>query len=155
MPENTGKLADLMPLMKEHLAAGRSVQFVTHGTSMRPMLGDGTDEVILTRLTRKLKKYDLPLYQRDNGQFVLHRIVEAGETYTCVGDNQFQLEEGIRPDQMIAVVKGFIRKGKRYDVDDLSYRIYCRFWCWSRPIRRFGLWFYRGTSRRLKKIFGK
>ena len=145
----------MLPEMREHLEAGRSVQFVTHGTSMRPMLGNGTDEVILTSLPDKLKKYDLPLYQRDDGQFVLHRIVKAGQTYTCVGDNQYKLEEGIRQDQMIAVVKAFIRKGKRHSVGEFGYRLYCRVWHWTRPVRGFVLWLVRGIANRCKKIFAK
>ena len=155
MPNNEGKLADLLPAMQKCLEKGQQVQFVTHGTSMRPMLGNGTDVVILSSLPEKLKKYDLPLYRRDDGQFVLHRIVKVGQTYTCVGDNQFQLEEGVRPDQMIAVTVGFVRKGKRYSVDHMGYRAYCRVWHWTRPLRRFGMRISRGLARRFKKIFAK
>ena len=76
---------------------------------MMPMIRQGIDNVILTAAPERLKKYDLPLYQRGNGQYVLHRIVEAGECYTCVGDNQFELERGLRHDQMIAVMVAFTR----------------------------------------------
>ena len=78
MPETSVRLAQLLPLMQERLAAGESVQFTPQGTSMRPTIYGGRDQVILSPLPPKLKKYDLPLYRRDNGQFVLHRIVEVG-----------------------------------------------------------------------------
>ena len=87
---------ELMPLIQESLSAGRSVRFSPRGISMLPMLRQGIDSVILSPAPETLKKYDLPLYRRDNGKYVLHRIVDAGATYTCVGDNQFQLEHGIR-----------------------------------------------------------
>ena len=102
-----------------------------------PMLRQGIDNVILTAAPPTLKKYDLPLYQRKGGQYVLHRIVEAGETYTCIGDNQFELERGLHHDQMIAVMVAFTRAGKRYSADSTAYRFYCRFWHYSRPIRHF------------------
>lgn len=145
----------MMPLILERLASGDTVKFTTRGTSMRPMLDNGKDQVILSPLPDKLKKYDLPLYRRDNGQFVLHRIVEVGETYTCVGDNQFDLETGIRPDQLIAVATGFVRKGKSYSVTQLGYRIYCCLWHRSRRVRHFVLRYWRGVKRRIKKLCGK
>ena len=131
------QLDELMPLILEHLANGRSVRIFPKGTSMLPMLRQGIDSVTLSPNPGKLKKYDIPFYLRDNGQYVLHRIVRAGETYTCVGDNQFVFECGVRPDQMIALVTAFTRGSKEISVNSLSYRLYCRFWHYSRPLRYF------------------
>ena len=155
MPETSVRLAQLLPLMQERLAAGESVQFTPQGTSMRPTIYGGRDQVILSPLPPKLKKYDLPLYRRDNGQFVLHRIVEVGECYTCVGDNQFALETGVREDQMIALTTGFYRKGRYCRVDSAGYQLYCRIWHWSRPVRGFIQRCFYGVARRIKKILGK
>ena len=138
LPENEFSLEQLMPLIQECLEMGKNVRLSPKGTSMLPMLRQGIDTVVLSPITGKLKKYDLPFYQRKGGQYVLHRIVEVGECYTCVGDNQFALEEGLHHDQMIAVVTAFTRGKKRYSVDDFRYQLYCRFWHYSRPIRR--LW---------------
>lgn len=156
MPDVSVRLAQLLPLMQERLAAGESVQFTPQGTSMRPMLYGGRDQVVLSPLPEKLKKYDLPLYRRDDGQFVLHRIVKAEKTYTCIGDNQFVLEPGVRQDQMLALATGFVRKDKFYSMDSLRYRAYCRFWHWTRPIRHFFLWcrnIFNAVVRRIKRIF--
>lgn len=131
------RLEQLMPLMRESLAAGNSVRFAPRGTSMLPMLRQGKDSVEISPINGRLKKYDLPLYQRDNGQYVLHRIVDVGETYTCVGDNQFELECGLRHEQMIGVVTVFYRGERAHRADALSHKIYCRYWHYSRPIRRY------------------
>lgn len=131
-------LEELLPLIQEGLAAGKRVRFSPKGTSMLPMLRQGIDTVIISPVPEKLKKYDLPLYRRSSGQFVLHRIVEVGERYTCVGDNQFDLEKGLRHDQMIGVVTAFTRGDRRISVTNPGYRLYCRFWHYSRPLRR--LW---------------
>lgn len=127
----------LMPLIRESLAAGKTVRFQPRGISMLPMLRQGIDSVILSPVPQKLHKYDLPLYQRDNGKYVLHRIVKAEGTYTCVGDNQFELEHGLRHDQMIALVTAFTRGQREIQVTDPGYRIYCCFWHHSRGLRRF------------------
>lgn len=153
MPDTSLRLEQLLPLIQERLASGESVQFTPQGTSMRPTIYGGRDQVVLSPLPEKLKKYDLPLYRRDDGQFVLHRIVKVAETYTCVGDNQFILEEGVPQEWMIALTSGFVRKGKYYSVDSFGYRVYCRLWHWTRPIRHFGLRYGQAVLRRLKRIF--
>ena len=127
----------LMPLFREQLEAGQSVRFSPRGVSMLPMLRQGIDSVVLSPLPEKLKKYDLPLYQRQDGHYALHRIVAAGETYTCMGDNQFVPEPGLKQEQMIAVVTAFYRGHREIRVSNPGYRVYCRLWHYSRPLRRF------------------
>lgn len=127
----------LVPLFRERLAAGQTIRFSPRGVSMLPMLRQGKDSVVLSPLPEKLKKYDLPLYQRRNGKYILHRVVKVGETYTCVGDNQFELEPGLEHDQMIAVVTAFYRGDREIRVDSVGYQMYCRFWHYSRPVRHF------------------
>ena len=129
------ELDSLMPLMREQLAAGGTVTFSPHGVSMLPMIRQGKDSVTLSPIKGRLKKYDLPLYMRDNGQYVLHRIIRVGETYDCIGDNQYQIEHGVRHDQLIAVVSSFSRDGRIVKVTSPKYWLYCRFWCLRRSIR--------------------
>lgn len=131
------QLDALMPLIKECLEAGKSVHFSPKGTSMMPMLRPEKDSVILSPAPQRLKKYDLPLYRRNNGMYVLHRIVKVKDTYTCMGDHQFVEEKGIEHRQIIGVVIAFYRDGKRHCVRGLGYRLYCLFWYHSRGIRRF------------------
>ena len=126
-----------MPIIREHLAAGKNVWFSHKGVSMLPLIRQGIDKVLLSPIPDKLGKFDLPLYQRDNGQYVLHRIVGVGETYTCIGDNQFELEYGLRHDQMIALVTTFVRGNREIPVNNFFYKMYCRLWHYSRPYRLF------------------
>ena len=126
-----------MPLFRERLAAGQSVRFSPRGVSMLPMLRQGVDSVVLSPLPDRLRKYDLPLYQRDNGQYVLHRVVKVGETYTCIGDNQFDYEPGLRQEQMIALVTAFYRGDRLWQCSSPIYRLYCILWHRSRALRHF------------------
>ena len=151
-------LEQLLPLIRERLTADESVQFTPRGISMRPMIEGGRDQVVLSPLPEKLKKYDLPFYRRDDGQFVLHRIVKAGETYTCIGDHQLVYEYGVRQDQMIALATGLYRKGKYYSLDSFAYKLYSRLWHWTRPLRRISHWcvrIFKAVIRRLRRIFEK
>lgn len=126
-----------MSLIRERLAAGQSVRFSPSGVSMLPMLRQGKDSVVLSPVAGRLKKYDLALYRRDDGKYVLHRVVHADEFYTCIGDNQFTLEHGIRQDQLIAVVTAFYRDDKMHRVEEPIYWLYCRLWHSSRALRHF------------------
>jgi len=138
----------LMPLIREALDQGRSVRFSPRGTSMLPLIRQGRDQVTLSPLPKTLKKYDLPLYRRENGQYVLHRIIKAGDTFTCLGDNQFTPEHSLRREQMIALVTALHRDGKEIPVTSLPYRLFCRVWHWSRPVRRI----WRFGKRLLRRL---
>ena len=126
-----------MPVFRERLEAGQMVRFSPQGTSMLPMLRQDVDSVVIAPPPAKLKKYDIPLYQRRDGKYILHRIVEAGDTYTCMGDNQFSKENRIEHGQIIGYVTGFYRGGNRHAIDETGYKIYCRVWYHSRHFRHF------------------
>lgn len=87
--QKTTSLEYLMPVFRERLENGQSVQFLPQGTSMLPMIRQGVDSVVVSPLApgEPLKLYDLPLYQRENGQYVLHRVVgvESGGGQTFGG----------------------------------------------------------------------
>lgn len=142
-------MEELMPLMKECLANGQSVIFSPHGISMLPMIRQGKDSVCLSPPITPLKKYDIILYQRTNGKYILHRIVGVGDTYTCIGDNQFVFEKGIEREQVIAVCTSFTRGGKEYSVYALFWRAYAVFWHYSRFPRRV----LRAIKRRIVRLF--
>lgn len=144
-------MEDIMPLIREGLSAGRSVKIAPRGVSMLPMIRQGKDEVILAPPPPELKKYDIALYQRENGKYILHRVVRIGESYTFIGDNQFVYEHGISHERVIAVVAGFTRGGKPKSVRSLSYKLYCRLWHLSRYPRRKLL----GLKRRISALFEK
>lgn len=135
--EKEMRLEQLMPLILERLEAGQTVRFSPRGVSMLPMLRQGIDSVVLSPAPEKLKKYDLPLYQRPDGKYVLHRVVKVGESYTCIGDNQFVFEPGVEHSQILALVTVFYRGQRKWEVTSPLYRMYCGFWHYSRPLRHF------------------
>ena len=129
----------MLPAMEETLAAGGTVKLPITGTSMLPLLVAGRDTVILKKADLPLKLFDLPLYRRKDGAFVLHRVVavEKDGTYTMCGDNQWVKEPGIAGEQIIGVVEAVERKGKLLPVQSFRYRAYVRFWHALLPVRKY------------------
>ena len=141
MPESLNKsvkIEDFIPVMKEQLDNGKKVSFVPHGNSMRPMLHDGTDLVILKKPTERLHLFDVALYYRkETEKYVVHRVVgfQKDGCYVMLGDNNFQKEYNISHDDVVGVVTAFYRKGRMYEVDHPIYRLYNNFWYYTRPVR--------------------
>lgn len=132
-------MTELSPLITEALQKGRDVIFTITGSSMLPMLYHRRDKVCLGRPpeTKLLKKYDIPLFVRQDGKYILHRIVAVkAEGYVIRGDNQWSKEYPVLPSQIIGVVKGFWRAGKYISSDNVWYLVYCRLWLFYYPVRR-------------------
>ena len=149
------QLDEVIEIISEKLKAGGTVTFTPNGTSMLPMLRDGEDVVVLKGTGgKRLRLFDVPLYRRDNGQYVLHRVIDfcRDGTYVMCGDNQFAKEKGIRDDQIIAVMTGFYRKGKTYYKESFLYRLYINFWYYTRPFRHGYSFSRRKASGLIKKI---
>ena len=146
------QLKDLIDVITEKLEAGGTVTFTPHGESMLPMLRDGQDIVVLSKPKGRLHLYDLPLYRRSNGSFVLHRVIDFDNdgSYVMCGDNQFRKEHGIKDSDIIGVVTAFYRKGKAYTTDAIFYRLYVSFWYHTRVFRGA----YRLAKRKAVKFFG-
>ena len=66
---------------------GRLV-YTNVGDSMLPIVREG-DLLVIEAVKQPLKVGDVPLYKRDSGQYVLHRIVEIKRgKYSMKGDNR-------------------------------------------------------------------
>ena len=116
--------------LERELKAGRTCVSTTVGTSMYPMLRNRRDTVIIEPVNRKLKRYELPLYKRANGQYVLHRILQAKEEgYVIRGDNCWTKEYPVRQEQILGVVTGFYRDNTYISVKNPLYRLYVHLWC--------------------------
>ena len=139
----------LMLLVRERLAAGYKVRYLPFkGVSMLPMLRQGKDRVELGPLPERLKKYDLPVYQIPGGKYLMHRVLKVTPThYICLGDNTLEYET-ILPEQMIGVVTAFERSGKRIEVSNPLYRLYCLIWSHTRPARSLYKRFREKTKRK-------
>lgn len=100
-------LRELEPLIRETLDRGGTFCLKPRGVSMLPLIREGKDEVFLSPLPERVGPGDVVFYKRDNGNYVLHRVIfEKNGEYTLCGDHQRIFETGIRRGHLIALVSG-------------------------------------------------
>lgn len=130
--------------------------FTNVGDSMMPLLRERKDLLIIEKITGRLKKYDIPLYKRDSGQYVLHRILKVRKRdYVLCGDNRWQKEYGITDRHIIGILTGIVRDGKEISMNDWRYRFYVHIWCdffWIRAMCLRLIFLFRRCKRSLKRI---
>ncbi len=151
--------AEFLPYVCQLVAQGHRVSIRAKGNSMRPFLESGRDIAILSR-SDDFGVGDVVLGEIEKGHFVLHRIdsirlpdgtcLYRGERcdnpearVTLRGDgNPFGTEHCLLQD-LRAVARQFVRKGKTWDTDSRVWRIYSHAWMRLLPVRRYLLAIYR------------
>ena len=144
-------LDELMPIIRECVESGKNVKFSPRGISMLPMLRQGKDSVVLSRIDGEPKKYDVVLYTGAKNKYTMHRIVGIkGDVYLIRGDNTYVLER-VPKENIIGILAEFNRKGKRHTVEDISYKIYSRLRNFTYPVR----FVFHKIRRLMAKIYHK
>ncbi len=121
----------------EQVIAERGELIYTNvGDSMYPLIKP-RDLLVIKKPELPLKRLDIPLYKRDNGQYVLHRIIKVRkEDYLICGDNRVYAESGITDKHIIGVLTDIIRNEKTISVYTPSKRIYAHLYSDFMPIKR-------------------
>ena len=129
-----------------------ALPLVISGNSMSPFLIHGRDTIYLSRLTRPVKRGDVLLYQRNNGAYILHRVFKIeNDSLIMVGDAQTELESGIRPDQVIAIMSSAEHKGKKQAPGSFWWEFFEKVWIRMVPLRPIVRKVYTAVSRLLKR----
>lgn len=116
----------------------------TVGDSMYPLLRNRKDIIVIEKPKGQLKRYDVPLYKRPDGKYVLHRILKVRKDgYVICGDNRYYREYCVPHSWVIGVMKGCYRGEKYIDCTDLKYKCYVHLWCDFFYIRAGILFLYR------------
>ena len=136
--DTTEYLSMLRGLVEE----GRTVSLLVSGSSMSPFLCHERDFVYFQKPDRELARGDIVFYQRDSGQFVMHRICRVRKdaagtvTYDLIGDNQSAVEHGIRRDQIFGLITEVKRKGIMIRPRDFWWEFFAKVWIRIIPLRR-------------------
>ena len=137
---------------EEELERSGKLVYTTVGTSMNPMIKQDRDLSIIEKPKGRLKKYDVALYKRPNGQYVLHRVVKVlDDGYVILGDNCVNKEFNIKETQILGVLVSLVRNGKEVDLNSFGYKIYVRARYAHYPVRVI---IFR-TKRFLRKLIKK
>lgn len=94
----------------------------TVGISMLPFIRQGHSTVLIVPKQGRLKKYDVALFHRRTGEYVLHRVVKVRkDDYVFCGDNQKAWEYGITDDLIVGVMKELYNDGVLVDTKTEEY----------------------------------
>ena len=127
---------------------GKEVSLLISGSSMAPFLIHARDYVYFRKPDRELKKGDIVFFQRDSGQYVMHRICQVKEDgYYLVGDGQTQVEGPIRRDQIFGLIYCVRRKGRKIQPGDFWWEFFAHVWIVFRPVRPVLMRLYGFLSR--------
>ena len=124
----------------------RTIGFVVRpvvGMSMLPLLNQETDTVRLIAVNRPLVKYDIPLYVRPSGEYVLHRIIKVCDGYYIIRGDNTDYTEIVPFDWVIAVADGCSKNGVWHSFSDKDMIRYAK-----RVVRWWRLRNYVRTIRR-------
>lgn len=118
-----------LSILRQFIHDGKKVCVNISGSSMAPFLINHRDSVCLAAAHRPLIPGDIVFYQRDNGQFVLHRICKIKRNqYYLAGDAQTILEGPIRENQIFARVISVCRKDQWFGPEDIRWLFFAVIW---------------------------
>lgn len=121
---------------EEILARDGRLIYRNAGDSMKPMIREGRDLLVIRPANGKLKRLDIPLYRRGNGAYVLHRVIWIRKDgYVLCGDNRYRPEYGIKGSQVIGVLAAVVRDGREEPVDSFKWKWFGYAWTFLFPVR--------------------
>lgn len=145
------KVNKMMPAVKELLTAGKRVRITVTGMSMYPFLRGNIDSVELVHTGfSEVRQGDILLVNRENGEYVLHRVIRKKKEFLHLNGDAQQWCEIIYPEQIIAKVINVWRKDKSISCSNLKWRALSYLWQMVFPLRYFIINLYKVVFRRLK-----
>lgn len=129
--------------LEEILKEQGKLVLTAEGNSMLPCIRPKKDVLILEPVKEEVCRHQVILYRRENGAYVLHRVMENSDhnSYVLCGDNQYRKEYGVQPEQILAALTGFYRGSQYIDCEkNKKYKQYVKLWCSPLFPRRCAVW---------------
>ena len=156
-PEPTVRTIDTqayLTVLRELVEDGNSVSLNVSGMGMFPFLEHERDTVYFETPKHKFAKGGYCIFQRRNGQYVMHRIYKVkGDEYYIVGDAQRVIEEPVQKDQIFAIVTQVKRNGRILMPSSMTWKFFERVWINLLPYRGVLMLPYRAV-RKVRKVVG-
>lgn len=112
------------------IADGLSVRIRMKGYSMRPLLREERDTVVLQGcVASELKRGDIVLF-RYRGQHILHRILHVeADRFVLGGDGNYRTRESCSSGEIVArAVQVIRRSGRTVNCDSARWRLQSSLW---------------------------
>lgn len=124
--------------LRDLVNQGKEVRLIISGSSMTPFLVHERDSILFSKPDSPLKRGDMVFYQRENGQFVMHRILHVKpEGLYIIGDAQIELEGPVNPSCVFARITKVNRKGKWIGPGQFWWWFFQHIWLSIIPLRPY------------------
>ena len=134
----------MMEEVRKLISEGMTVELTAKGYSMNPFIMHLRDIIVLGPWkNEEIVKGTVVLAKDTKGQYIVHRVIRRdGDIITLMGDGNIGLKETARMDDIIGRLYHIKRKGRTYQTEGLTWRLYSWFWMLVTPLRRWplGLW---------------
>lgn len=152
MQKGTLNTREYVGMLKQLVEGGDTVSMRIVGSSMSPFLIHDRDIIVFKAPDRKLRRGDMVFFQRDSGQYVMHRIYsEKPEGYYIIGDAQTEIEGPVRREQIFAIITKVKRKDKWLEPGDFWWDFFEKIWSRSIPMRKVFIKLYGLVSKIRRK----
>ena len=129
--------------LRELVEEGKEVSRLIAGSSMAPFLVHRRDYIYFKKPERNLRKGDMVFFERDSGQYVMHRIWKVKpDGYYIVGDAQTEIEGPVREEQIFAIITKVRRKNQWIAPGDFWWEFFEHIWIRMVPVRRIVMKLY-------------
>ena len=136
MVERVVDTSEYVSVLREIAESGKVVSLRISGGSMTPFLAHGRDYIYFTKPDRELRRGDMVFYQRQNGQYVMHRIYKKkADGYYIVGDAQAEIEGPVAESQIFARIAKVKRKDRLLQPGDFWWEFFEHVWIRIVPLR--------------------
>ena len=116
------------------LAETGKIMWKCRGVSMKPLVRQGRDLIVIERPGMPLEKYDIALYRKDKPrdgskrEYVLHRVIDVeDDRYIILGDNCVNLEY-VPKEAVVGKMTARVRGGKEQRLEGFPYTLYMNLW---------------------------
>lgn len=124
--------------LRDLVNQGKEVRLIISGSSMTPFLVHERDSILFSKPDSPLKRGDMVFYQRENGQFVMHRILHVKpEGLYIIGDAQVEIEGPVDPSCVFARITKINRKGKWIGPGQFWWWFFQHIWLSIIPLRPY------------------
>lgn len=124
--------------LRDLVNQGKEVRLIVSGSSMSPFLIHERDSILFSKPDSTLKRGDMVFYQRENGQFVMHRILHVKpEGLFIIGDAQVEIEGPVNPSCVFARITKVNRKGKWIGPGQFWWWFFSTIWLGIIPLRPY------------------
>lgn len=139
---------------KTELEKNGAISFVAEGYSMWPIIKHRGNSVVIETKKDRLNVFDVGFYQRENGEFVLHRVIEVlPDGYLMCGDSQLFTEK-VNEVQVFGKLVGFYKNVNYVDCNDEKYIKKVKKWYKNKLFRKIRIKFFNQKNK-LKRIFSR